>query len=130
MGKKSTADDHFTRVASGKDLSISLASLKLDEAQFFSYPSARGKKVNFLVLRGSDGVVRAAYDACDVCYPHKQGYYQQGDNMMCRRCGKAFPSTKINVITGGCNPAPLERSVDGGQLVITTQNMEAGSNYF
>ena len=130
MGKRSSTDDHFTRVDSGKDLRISLASLKLDEAQFFSYPSASGKNINFFLLRGSDGVVRAAYDACDVCYPHKQGYYQQGDNMVCRRCGRAFPSTKVNVVTGGCNPAPLERSTEGDQLVITAQNLEAGNNYF
>lgn len=130
MGKRSSADDYFMRVARGKDLRISLASLKLGEAKFFSYPSASGKNINFFLLRGSDGVVRAAYDACDVCYQHKKGYYQQGDNMVCRKCGRAFPSTKVNVITGGCNPAPLERSTEGDQLVITAQNLEAGSNYF
>ena len=30
--------------------------------------------------------------------------------MVCNNCGKAFPSDQINVITGGCNPIPLERN--------------------
>jgi len=130
MGQRSAANDYFTRLTAGQDFRISLASLPLDQAKFFSYPSSYGNDVRFFLRRGSDGVVRAAYDTCDVCYPYKKGYYQQGDSMVCRRCGKAFPSAEINVVRGGCNPAPLERTVEGGDLVIKASDLEAGVSYF
>ena len=129
-GNRAESGDYFTRVAGGADFRIALASLKLDVAQYFSYPAANGKEIRFFLLRGSDNVVRAAYDSCDVCYRYKQGYYQQGDDMVCRRCKNSFPSTEINVVRGGCNPAPLERTTEGDQLIVKAQDLEAGSFYF
>ena len=47
--------------------------------------------------------------------------------MQCNNCGRRFRSDQINVLEGGCNPAPLERKVVDGQLVIQTTDLEAGS---
>ncbi|MEM3554980.1 MAG: Fe-S-containing protein, partial [Candidatus Micrarchaeaceae archaeon] len=60
----------------------------------------------------------AAFNACDVCYPARKGYHQEGDVMVCNNCGRRFPTNQINIVRGGCNPAPLERAVDGDTLVI------------
>ena len=30
--------------------------------------------------------------------------------MVCNNCGKVFPSDQINVVTGGCNPIPLDKT--------------------
>ena len=46
--------------------------------------------------------------------------------MVCNNCGKVFPSDQINVITGGCNPIPLDKTISGGQLTITTDSLHAG----
>ena len=50
--------------------------------------------------------------------------------MVCNNCGKAFPSTSINVVEGGCNPVPLQRSFDGTQVLLTAAALETGVAYF
>ena len=50
--------------------------------------------------------------------------------MQCNNCGKTFRSALINVITGGCNPIPLKRTVSGSNLVITASNLQASGQYF
>ena len=98
-------------------------------AHYYSYKD-QGFTINFFVLKSSDGVIRAAFDACDVCFPQKKGYTQSGDYMICNNCGQKFHSAKINVIKGGCNPAPLRRGEQNGYLVITANDIMAGYRYF
>ena len=50
--------------------------------------------------------------------------------MVCRNCGRRFASVRINEVKGGCNPAPLNRSVEGGQLVIQIKDIQEGRQYF
>jgi uncharacterized membrane protein len=75
-------------------------------------------------------VIRAAFDACDMCYRKRRGYYQRGDTMICVNCGRAFHSKDINVTSGGCNPAPLQRSADGRELLLKASDLEVGVAYF
>lgn len=86
--------------------------------------------VRYFILKSSDGIVRAAFDACDVCWPAGKGYYQEGDYMVCRNCGRKFASVLVNEVKGGCNPAPLNRSVQNGKLVIQVQDILEGKQYF
>ncbi len=109
-------------------VSIPLSEVDDGHAHFFTYNGS--KSVNFFVLRSSDGVIRAAFDACDVCYQEKKGYHQEGDIMVCNNCGQRFPSVKINVLRGGCNPAPLDRTVQGDTLVLRADDIEKGAFYF
>ena len=99
-------------------------------AQYFQYPMGNGVTVRFFILRSSDGIVRAAYDACDVCWREGKGYYQDGDFMVCRNCGQRFASVKVNEIKGGCNPAPLNRTIVGDKLIIKIADIVQGSQYF
>jgi uncharacterized membrane protein len=75
-------------------------------------------------------VIRAAFDTCDVCYPEKKGYRQEGDFMVCNNCDQKFRTDLINVVKGGCNPAPLQRELQGDQVVIRLAALEEGSWYF
>jgi uncharacterized membrane protein len=50
--------------------------------------------------------------------------------MLCNNCGKLFPSSDINVVQGGCNPAPLERAVIGDKLVLKAADLAQGVAYF
>ena len=86
--------------------------------------------IRYFIIRSADGVLRAAFDACDVCWPAGKGYYQEGDHMVCRNCGRRFASNKVNEVKGGCNPAPLNRRVEGDQLVIETDDIRTGKGYF
>jgi uncharacterized membrane protein len=116
--------------ASATELSFDLAAFDDGTPKYFSHDAPSGKKVKFFVLKSSDGVVRAAFDACDVCYQSKKGYRQEGDFMVCNNCGQRFISTKINEIRGGCNPAPLDRQVVGDKLVIAVADILTGERYF
>ncbi|MDW7774310.1 MAG: DUF2318 domain-containing protein [Desulfobulbaceae bacterium] len=108
---------------------IPLKSIDNGEAHYFTF-KAQGKNINFFVLQSRDGIIRAAFDACDVCFPEKKGYSQAGDFMVCVNCGQRFHSSKINVLKGGCNPAPLNRATSGEDLVITTSDIISGFRYF
>ena len=113
----------------GADVTIPVADLADGQAKYYTY-DAGGVAVKYFVMRSSDGEYRAAFDACDVCYPNKKGYSQQGGVMVCNNCGQQFDSTQINEQRGGCNPSPLERTVDGQSLVLKTADLQAGVKYF
>ena len=86
--------------------------------------------IRYFILKSSDGIIRAAFDACDVCWPAGKGYYQDGDHMVCRNCGRRFASVLVNEVKGGCNPAPLTRSVENNKLVIQIKDIQQGRQYF
>ncbi len=71
-----------------------------------------------LAITRSDGSVAVAYDACALC--GAAGYVQEGEQLICKRCG-----APINIETigeaGGCNPIPLESELKDGQIVIKTE---------
>lgn len=89
-----------------------------------------GSSIKFFVVKSRDNVIRAAFDACDVCYHAKKGYSQDGDFMICNKCGMRFHSSRINEVKGGCNPAPLERKVVSDKLVIRVNDLLNGIRYF
>ena len=99
------------------------------KAHHYTYMN-QGHPIEFFVLKSKDGVVRAAFNACDVCFASKKGYTQDGDEMICNNCGRRFPADQINVVHGGCNPSPLERTVEGDFLVIPEKSIIAGGDYF
>ena len=86
--------------------------------------------IRYFILKSSDGIIRAAFDACDVCWPAGKGYYQEGDFMVCRNCGRRFASVLVNEVKGGCNPAPLNRNLENGNLVIQIKDILEGRQYF
>ena len=98
-------------------------------ARYYEYKDGN-MTIRYFILKSSDGVIRAAFDACDVCWPAGKGYVQDGDVMVCKNCGRRFTSVKINEVTGGCNPAPLERNIENGKLIITVDDILEGKKYF
>jgi uncharacterized membrane protein len=100
------------------------------KARHFQHKTGDGVTVRYFIMKSSDGVIRAAFDACDVCWREGKGYTQKDDFMVCTNCGKRFPSVKINEVTGGCNPAPLIRKVENGKVIIKVENIMEGKKYF
>jgi uncharacterized membrane protein len=111
------------------DIKIPLGELN-GKAKFFDFKTADNNSVRFFAVKSSDGVYRAALDACDTCYHAKKGYHQEGDDMICNNCGLKFPSAKINEVHGGCNPISLPRTVEGDALVIKASDLESRKQYF
>ena len=130
LGRSAARVGEMAEPAFSGDVSLNAAQFDDGQARFYRHATAEGKEVRFFVLRSADGVIRAAFDTCDVCYRERKGYRQVGDAMVCNNCGKAFRSVDINVLQGGCNPVPLDRAVVDGQVVLTAKALQAGMSYF
>jgi len=100
------------------------------KAKHFTYKTDDGVTIRYFIIKSSDGVIRAAFDACDVCWQENKGYTQNGDFMVCKNCGKKFPSARVNEVQGGCNPAPLVRKMENGNLVIQVADLLQGKRFF
>jgi uncharacterized membrane protein len=110
---------------------ISLAASLFEDGKARHFQHIAGEfNIKYFVLKSSDGVIRAAFDACDVCWPAGKGYYQEGDHMVCRNCGRRFASVLVNEVKGGCNPAPLNRRVENGKVIIEVKDILDGRQYF
>lgn len=112
------------------DVRIPLSEFSSGEAKFYDTALANGTSVRFFVVKASDGVYRAALDACPVCFDAHKGYYQDGNDMVCRKCGRHFSVNSVGYGTSGCHPVSLHGTVDGNDLLIRTSDLESGSQYF
>lgn len=118
-----------TGSSSTAEVSLPLSDFDTGQAKFYQYKTSNGP-VRFFVIKSSDGVYRAAADACVVCYREKMGYHQEGDDMVCNKCRKHFPSAYVNEVTGGCNPDPIRRTIQDDKLLIATSDLEARTELF
>ena len=96
----------------------------------YSY-DANGINVVYFTVLGSDGAVRTAFDACDVCGGYK-GYRQQGNDVVCNNCGRYFGIDDIGTKNepGGCWPSYLNHKIEGNYLLISKSEIEKGSFRF
>ena len=110
-------------------VSIPVKDISDGKAHYFEVKADDGILVKFFTVKSHDGIIRAAVDSCDVCYRSGKGYIQKGDVMVCTNCGRRFATDRINEVKGGCNPAPLTRTIEKGQLVISMKDINANSWY-
>jgi uncharacterized membrane protein len=108
-------------------VSLPLKEISDGKAHYYRVKSDKGIMVTFFVVKSPDGVIRAAVDACDVCYRSGKGYVQEGGTMVCTNCGMRFATDRINEVKGGCNPAPLARTVNNDQLLIAMSEINASA---
>ena len=101
-----------------------------NEVQKFNY-NANGVTVTYFAVRGTDGEVRTAFDACDVC-GGKKGYKQQGNDIACINCGKVFSIDGLGTQNKGygCWPSYLSHEIKDGNIIIKTSELEAGKFRF
>jgi len=114
-----------TVASEGNEIKI-LASEITDEATFYSYITDEAVDIEYFAVRDSDGEIRVAFDACDVCYHAKKGYRQNGDVMHCINCGLEFAISGLGSLNsgGGCWPSNLPLRTDGDYVVIETSDLE------
>lgn len=83
--------------------------------------------VRILTMTKSDGSVVAAYDACALC--GAAGYVQEGDELICKRCGAPINRDSLEM-GGGCNPIPLNSTLEGEQIVIKLDDIGEKADLF
>lgn len=110
--------------AQNGDVRIALDTLDDGKAHFFAFTSS-GKTVTFFVMKAPDGGIHTAFDACMACNHAKLGYRQEDGLVVCNNCGMGFQPTEIGKVTGGCNPIPVDKSLDGKMVVLKARDLEA-----
>ncbi len=83
--------------------------------------------VRILAMTKSDGSAAVAYDACALC--GAAGYVQEGDELICKRCGAPINPDTIGE-AGGCNPIPLKYTLAGDEIVIKTDDAGERADLF
>ena len=100
------------------------------DARFYSYPAGNGVTIKYFIVKSSDGVIRAAFDACDVCWRAGRGYEQKGDFMVCKNCGRRFASVRVNVVEGDAIRPRSSGKSEGDKLVIQVKDILEGKQFF
>jgi uncharacterized membrane protein len=110
-------------------VSVSLSSLKPGTARLFCYNDA-GKRLRFLLARGNDGKVHAAFDACRQCYMFHRGYRIEHGKIVCRVCGNRYPVSHMTEGKASCVPVRLSTRVSGNTVTVRVSNLDAGRALF
>jgi len=105
---------------------IPIASLSDGALHRFSIQS-NGVTIRMIAILRADRTIATAFDACQIC--GSQGYYQKGLNVICKNCASAINIPTIGT-HGGCNPIPLDSSMEGDSVVIDAAKLFAGSRLF
>lgn len=104
---------------------IPLAEINDRKAHFYKLDN-----VKYFAVKAADGSIRTAFDACEVCFQAKKGYYQEGDTMVCRNCGKRFLISELDKKQGGCKPIHLDSEIKDGKLTVKADNILKMKKYF
>ena len=89
---------------------------------------SNGTTVRWIVVRKpNSGAYGVGLDACEVC--GTAGYIQRGDTVVCKKCDVVMNTNTIG-LKGGCNPIPLNFTVENGQLIIQMADLVAAEKEF
>ncbi len=95
-----------------------------DSKLHFYEADANGTEIRFFVIHvGKDYVT--ALDACQIC--GRQGYRQEGNNVVCRNCGAVIYIPSIGT-SGGCNPIPVKSTLEGTNVVLNLSALEQANS--
>ena len=104
-------------------------------------------EIRFLVMRTGLSSYTTAFDACRPCYNYGK-FYVSGTNIICSQCEAAYPVSKLSRLyqhkelagdnpaatnTGddpGCFPMYLRSRVEGGQILISAEDLQSKREYF
>lgn len=111
-------------------VTIPLANVADGKAHYYHFEDG-GKDIAFVVVKGSDGAYRTAFDACDACFREKKGYEQKGRVLVCKNCNRQFAIDRIGPHeVGGCNPSYLPSKTSTTSITFTVADLKSGARYF
>jgi FTR1 family protein len=119
QGQLSPPEQYFD---GGNDVRLPMARLEDGRLHRFAY-RAGDRTVRFLVIKLGSGRVAVALDACQIC--GDKGYYQRGQDIICKNCTAPINPDTIG-LEGGCNPIPLKFELVGSDLLIPASELEKG----
>ena len=99
-------------------VTIPVAELQDGSLHLFTL-GASGQSVRFMVIKKPNGY-GTALDACLIC--GADGYRQDGQNVICRRCASAIYIPSIGQ-QGGCNPIGFASRLEGTDVLIDVSSI-------
>ena len=83
--------------------------------------------MRFIIVQKKGTSFGVGFDACEVC--GNVGYYERKNEVVCNRCDVVMNKNTIG-LKGGCNPIPLEYSIEDGGIVVYTEALDRESYRF
>jgi FTR1 family protein len=111
----------------GQQVRIPVSRVDDGRLHHFAYTPSSGGTVRFILIRLDSGRIGVALDACQIC--GDKGYYQQGQQIICRNCTAAINPASIGQ-SGGCNPIELAAKQDGQEISIEPSDLDASARFF
>jgi uncharacterized membrane protein len=111
----------------GQQVRIPVSRVDDGRLHRFAYTASSGGTVRFIMMRLDSGRIGVALDACQIC--GDKGYYQQGQQIICRNCTAAINPASIGQ-SGGCNPIELTAKQDGQEIIIEPAELDASARFF
>lgn len=110
----------------GGEVVVPLASFEDGGLKRMALP-AGDVAVRFIAVQASDGKVRAALDACEICGDF--GYRQEAGGLVCLNCTAEINAATLHV-GGGCNPIPVPHEIREGSLRIRVADLQSFAGRF
>jgi uncharacterized membrane protein len=125
-----TSTSRCSAVTGRGEIVLNVSSLARGAARMFCYTDDAGKKLRFVLARGSDGKLQSVFDACRQCFTYHRGYQVVGNDLICRVCGNHYPIEHMTNGKASCVPASLEHRELSDTVRIKTSDLQAGSALF
>lgn len=129
---KEEVTNKFITVEANDEGKIVIDTEDIDKIATFVNYEVDNVIIQFIVVRGTDGVVRIAFNTCQSCNTAPNAYFvQKGDYLECQNCKNKFHIDKIGEEVGGCNPAPVqEKEVLDNQIIIEKEYVDTYKEKF
>ncbi len=119
------------RMVTGREaVDVNVSAMRPGSAQLFCYTDDAGKRLRFVLARGTDGKVRTVFDACRQCFTFHRGYQVVGGELICRVCGNHYRIDRMAEGKASCVPASLPHEDGSGVVRIKTSDLQAGHALF
>lgn len=109
---------------------IAVAQVNDGDAHFFTYQGGN-KDIYFFARTDNTGKILTHFDACYSCYKYREGYVQEGREVVCTACQIGFKLDQEEWDwVGPCVPVTLQSKVKDGVLIITEKKLARGAKLF
>ena len=111
----------------GNEIFIPLEQVGDGHLHRFTWTNGNGKEIRFIIVQKRGMNFGVGFDACEVC--GNVGYYERKDEVVCNRCDVVMNRNTIG-LKGGCNPIPLHSRIEGGGILILTDDLDKEAKRF
>lgn len=114
-------------VAENESVDVDLEVVKDGHLHRFVYRTSTGEMVRYIVILKGGSAYGVGLDACEIC--GATGYYERDNQVICKLCDVQMNKATIGT-RGGCNPIPIDYSIEGGKLKVPQAELEKCAKIF